>query len=264
MRKTIFAALIGLSSLLAASAAVAEGPIRLPQLAAGEVLLEVDGVGIVTTPASIAVVTATAYGYGRTIEEAQRRLAQDIERIRAAARAAGASDADISIAPVAVTDAIRMYDVASRIQAGDMAAAEGRIDVTADSASTVTIRLRNAAGGQELNDRLNPGGAYGRILAPTYELDDPAAARRQARAAALAQARADADAYAERVGMRVVRTLRVSDREGFDFLGTLFTDSNAMEYVWSLEPSYLYSGRPRRAEVRSAAVVGVDYVLAPR
>jgi uncharacterized protein YggE len=261
MHTRFFAALLAACSLVAAAPAAAESAVHLAPLARGEVLLEVAGGGVIRTPASAATITTSAYGYGGNAQEAQRRLAQDTERLRSAAAAAGATPADIRVEPVAVTDEIRMRAMVERMEAGT---AEGG-DGFADAASRITIRLRNPALAAELNARLNdlPAETFGRLTPPVYEIADPVSARRQARSAALEQARADADAYAEALGMRVVRTLRVTDREGFDFLGLLLTDQAALDYVSGLEPSYYRPG-PRRAEVATAAVVGVDYVLAPR
>ena len=259
MRQIIYSALLAASALLAVVPVAAESAVRLPPLAPGEVLLEVDGIGIVRTPATAATVTTVVLGHGGTRREAEQSLAAEVERVRTAARAAGATDADIGVDSTGVDDLTRMVVVADRIEA----ASEGR-DHSVEIANRITIRLRNPGHAAELHDRLNPSSSYGRLSQPVYEIADPAAARRQARNAALGQARADADAYAEALGMRVVRILRATERAGFDYLGTLLTDPEAIDYVSNLGPGYLYYGRTPRAEVATAAVVGVDYVLAPR
>ena len=59
MRKLLVAGFVAASSLMM-TAAAGHGPVTLPPLAPGEVLLEVNAVGIVATPATSATLTASA------------------------------------------------------------------------------------------------------------------------------------------------------------------------------------------------------------
>lgn len=258
MRIPLAAAALAACSL-ATSASGADGPVSLPQLAAGEVLLEVSGLGVVRTPATLAIVTGTAIGRGASEAEARRQLEVEVQRIMAAARAAGAAPGDIHVrtgSSVQIPEDLRVFNVAEPPPA-DEGAAEAPPPVF-HAQSTVVVRLRNPAGAQELHNSI--GGAESYVnRSPTYELTDAAPARRTARARAIAAARADAEAYAAALDMRIVRMLRVTERGGLDFLSMLATESEASARVSWGNPPHV-----RGPEVETYAVVGVDFVLAPR
>lgn len=251
MNRAILAALVGASAV--ATPAAAQEPAAALILAPGEVLLEVDGVGRTRTAATVATITVSATGEGRTIEEARRRRDSDVERIVAAARAAGAADSDISVGPVSFDEALTTFDV-EEPPPPEIGASipEPREYAT----SSVTIRLHRADRARELHDRvIHEGGDS--IAPPVYELVDDREARREARRLAVADATEDAEAYAAALGMRVVRTVRVTERAGLDFLSMAVTERY-------LAQRFARADTRADAQVETQAVVGVDFVLARR
>jgi uncharacterized protein len=96
------------------------------------------------------------------------------------------------------------------------------------------------------------------VTGPTYELVDDSAARRSARAQAIAAARADAEAYAESLGMRVLRVVRVTERVGLDFMSLFVGQPNLTRRI--------QEGMTGRTspEIATQVIVGVDFALAPQ
>ena len=78
---------------LAAPALAADPIAPAPQLAPGEALLSVNGLGNVRSPATLATVTGRADARGATEAEARRALDAEIRDMTAAAREAGAAAA---------------------------------------------------------------------------------------------------------------------------------------------------------------------------
>lgn len=248
--------------LLAAAAALlcafpaqaAAGPVRLQPLASDEVLLEVDGFAIVGTPASLAMFRTTVHGSGATNAEARRSVAAEIERVSAIARQAGAAPADIRVLQTDIVEArMRAFDVE------ESESSERPHDYHLSAA--VEIRLRNAAGAADVHRRIenDPSHLWTR---PLYTLDDDSGPRGEARRRALAAARADAEALAAALGMRIVRTLRVTERSGIDSIGLIISERWAAERLWPrFDPA---TALRTEAVVDTVAIVGVDYALAPR
>lgn len=246
MRTLFTAAVIGLA---APAAAVTGEDIRisLPPLAAGEALLETDGEGFVRTPADFATISAALYGSGDTREAASRSVEEEVRRVSALAIAMGASPSDIRVDP---------SDDRVRLAASEGAASGGVRQSRA--ARRIVIRLRDVARAAELHRIVTRNDPAVHYVGLVYGLDDDAGPRREARRLALAAARADAEAYAAALGMRIVRTLRISERDVLDFPVMPGAERSTVE-AWI--PSFVRRGRP---EVETAAIVGVDYVVAPR
>ncbi|HEX9932773.1 MAG TPA: SIMPL domain-containing protein [Allosphingosinicella sp.] len=256
MRKLIVAAWLTATSLLVAVPAAADSPVTLPPLAAGEVLLETNAIGIATSPATSARLTIAVSVEGATEAEARRAAAAAVQRVTAAARAAGVAASDIDASAVEVSSDPYLDDMMMN------AAMEANLTTDASevhtASATVTIRMRSAAATPALHrtleaiDNVNAG-------VPEYSLDDDSAARRTARGEAVRKARADAEAYAAALGMRLGRVLRVTERTGLDFLGMAFSESNtAMRTFRDYERSVA------EGQVMTFVVVGVDYALTPR
>src|SRR5215217_8506235 len=255
MRKLIVAASAVFSSLLIAVPAAADGPISLPPLAPGEVLLEVSGAGTVKTPATSATFIVSVATEGESEAAARRSADASIRRVIAAARAAGVAPGDYEASPIENSE----YPV------GDMNAmvmnvfgeSEAGSQPSNFASATVTIRMRSAAAAPALAPTLTRIDGVASAT-PEYVLDDDTAARRGARADAIRRARADADAYAATLNMRVARVLRITERSGFDPMTMLFSSGSEMERRME--------GRERAAidgQIETSAMVGVDFALAP-
>jgi uncharacterized protein YggE len=255
MRKTVVAAWLALSAVIASVPAAADGPISLPPLAPGEVLLEVSAAGTVSTPATSATIAVDVSGDGDDDRAARRMLDERLEQVRAGARAAGAAAADISVGSVRTgTPEVEFFNDLGAAGMNTMTSDGGR------ASAAVTIRLRSVAGVEPLRDRLGliDGVSVGEAQ---YALDDDSAARRQARADAIRRARADADAYAATMNMRIVRVLRVTERGGFDLMSAMFGN----ESLFARQMEGRMSGRGRSSSrIETVALVGVDFALAPR
>jgi uncharacterized protein YggE len=242
--KTLLAA----AALMASTApAFAEGsPVSLPRLAPGEVLLEVNAAGRVTSPATRALMTVSLNESGTSAAEARAELRRQVDRVTAAARAAGASSADIREVGVG----------AGHVMDGHRSGPGEERSYYANT--QVEIRLRNAAAAPALYRTLHPELA-GMPEPIVYEIDDDSAVRRQARDLALRNARADAESYAAAANLRIVRVLRVTERMGLDALSMTITESNT-----AFNTMRDWTGTGGRPEVHTFAILGVDYVLAPR
>jgi uncharacterized protein len=258
MRKSVIAAWAVLCSLAAAVPASADSPVSLPPLAPGEVLLEVNAVGVVRTPATSAVVTANVSAMGTTEEEARRSAQATAARVAAAARAAGVAPGDIAAGEISVdqtlsTDIYAMnasYEANLAEAAPETHYASAAVVITVRSAAAVTVpalvRTLSAI------EHVEAG-------SPQYRLDDDRAARREARARAVQNARADAESYASSMGMRIVRVLRATERTGLDAMPMMLTENNALGRFIQEGPG----GSNRDAQIETYAILGVDYALAP-
>jgi len=257
MRMVLAAAMLAASSLVAPPAA-ADSPVSLPQLAPGEVLLEVNAVGIARSPATSATITVNVTGRGASEADARRALDAEVRRISASARAAGASQADIEVTPTGSGE--QMDDMMNVDLGGEGAASEQSDEQPRRhyASSNVVIRLSNPRRAADLHQAVQ-GREDVTASSPDYELADERPARRTARAEAIQNARADAESYAAALGMRIVRILRVTERTGLDFVGMALSESNtAMRTFRGLERSRA------DAQVETYVLTGVDFVLAPR
>lgn len=264
MRKIVVAGWLAASSLVLAVPAAADSPVTLAPLAPGEVLLEVSGVGIARTPATSATITASVSASGETEAEARRNAATALQRISAAARAAGVAAADIEAGTVQVShDPYADYSGAMyENTVSDLNASDSMMNMASASehraAASVAIRLRSAAAAGPLQRSL---ASLENVTAgePAYQLDDDSAARRTARAEAVRKARVDAETYAATMNMRVARVLRVTERTGLDLLALGLTEnSTILREVQGLERQM------RDGQIGTYAIVGIDYALAPR
>lgn len=249
MRLVIAAAALALAAPAAAQPTGAPAP-----LARGEVLLEVNAVGVDQAAATRASFTIYATGRGRTAEEAARTLRIAEERVLAAALAAGARRPDV-VALTSDTGRVADEEVVEAVE-GVANAGEARAREHI-ARTTIEVRLRGRSTTETLrrvvleNESLMAGEAV-------FELDDERAARRRARTDAITKARADAEAYADALGMRIARIMRVTERIGDQTLSSALLEPRLISRL---------AGRGRVQTdgiVETFAMVGVDYVLAPR
>ncbi len=122
--------------------------------------------------------------------------------------------------------------------------------------SLVQIGLRDVGRVDDLRQRLRSAGVD-MSSDPTYSLTDDRAARRSARADAIATARASAESYADSLGIRVARIVRVTERIGANSLNLLANNANLS---WTVHAP----GGSTEPDVRTHIFVGVDFALAPR
>jgi len=257
-------------ALAGAAPLSAQSRVTTAPLAEGEVLAEVNGIGVVTTRADRATFSFAIKGTGDTDAAARADAERNVSEVRARLRALGVADADTRIDPVAAFPANDMERAMAAAQAAmDEAAAEAQrqsSDVapprqtthashTASAGAEIVVRnMASVPAVQALLDQRDIQTLQG----PTYALSDDGAQRRQARLQAMEKARADADTYAAALNMRVVRVVRVTERLGMEAMSMAFQE-RLMSSIFN--PAM---GRGNRSEVPTIVLVGVDYVLAPR
>jgi len=223
-------------------------------LAPNEVLLETGGGAVVRSPATRATMTISVH-VSDMDGAAGQAVALAVERVRAAARSAGARPQDIDVSThssrgvgmeAAPHADLRVVDVD---ESGGFASA--RVAIVLD-------QPRNAAALAATVEEID--GVVG--AETTYSIPDRAPSRRAARERAIQNARFNAESYAAAMNMRVVRLLRVSDLERThnDPFGMLDA-ADVRAVLLRNSGDGTGGGDP---EVASFAVVAVDFALAPR
>jgi uncharacterized protein YggE len=272
---------IALSLVLAGSAplvagAVAQSPVSMPPLAAGEVLLETSNLGMVSTRADFATMTVTISAGGVTEAAARAATEAKIREARAALRALGVAGDAVTVHPIttsptppagfegadmnmamAVENAAMAMDEAMTENSTVVAMEEMPQPPEASGQARMEILIRNVDRVAAVQQVLGGHGIYAFGGPPVYALADAAAPRRQARAQALQKARADAEAYAASLNMRVARILRVTERTGLETLALLASEPSMMMRTFG-------GGGVNGPDIQTRVVVGVDFALAPR
>jgi uncharacterized protein YggE len=240
------AALALAGAALAATAAPAQD-IAIT-LAPGEVLLKVEAQGEHLARPDVVSVRAGVVTTGRTAKQALAANAELANRVLDAVRAAGIQPRDIRTSELAVSPQYAPERPERRDDEGL------RTIVGYFARNTLSLRLRDLTKAPEIVDSLFSAGAN-EVRGPTFSLSDPAPATRAARQAAVAAARLEADTYAEALGMKVARVLRVSERGEFRN-----EDGDTIVVMGSRT-------RPTPMEPGEIAITGrvwIDYALVPR
>lgn len=230
-----------------------ESPVRAETLAPGEVLLETGAFAQVTVPADRATFTIPLISEGTDDAAARRAHRALVARVIEAARRAGVP-AD-GIVAFSGTGDLTLYT--HRIMRPP-AEAEGSAGAIASS--MIILHLGDIRRVEDVGRAVREAGAEMITqYRPEYSLIETGPARREAKARALAMARADAEAYAAALDMRVVRVARISERLGLD----MYTLGMGYTGLYRRRVSTLL-GEETGPEIEIGAVVGVDFVLAPR
>lgn len=236
------------------SAGGAGSPVRTHPLGPDELLVEVGGIGVVTTRADLATITATVQAYGDGPAAARRAAEGRARELVAAARRAGVPADAIEVRHGQALTAMTVFDVLEEPPPAEDASAGNDQD-----ASTITIRLRDIDRAPALGSALTEAGAA--VSPITYSLIDRTEARRAARAQALAMAEADAEAYAAATNRRVARLVRLTDRIGFDIYGLAINNAALMQNMRGMQDPSAPQTSP---EITTIILLGADYALAPR
>jgi uncharacterized protein YggE len=201
IHRTWKSAIIAIAAMAAAPAIATDVPVT--PLAPDEVLLELASTGLSHNQADKVTAQVTVSASASTSAEARRLVASQVERFRAAARAAGVAADDIKVEHPQRFGFVgnAAYDLPEELPQPQKATASAVIE----------IRLREPSRFGAVRDALEAAGATN-VAGPAYDLSDDRTAREQAKADALAKGRAEAEAYARSLGMRVVRLVRVSER----------------------------------------------------
>jgi uncharacterized protein YggE len=220
------------------------------ELRPGEVLLSVEGDGEDLSRPDVMTVRAGAVTTGSTARAALEANNQLANRLIEAVRSSGVEARDVRTANLSVTP---------RFNPGDEERAERdgrRPQITGYIAqNSLELRLRDLAAAPRILDALFAAGAN-HVVGPSFALSDPKPAQARARIAAIADAQAEAAAYADGLGMRVARVLRVSQRGNFNVEqgGDSIVVTGAMRRGTPVEPG----------EIRTAVRVWIDYAMVPK
>lgn len=123
--------------------------------------------------------------------------------------------------------------------------------------NSLEVRVRDLNRAPRIFEALIAAGAND-VRGPNFSLSEPAAARRLARLEAIRLAREQAEAYAEALEMRVVRVIRVSERD--------LAAENVNNFFGGFVTAGGASRRPEfePGEIPTSVRVWVDFALAPR
>lgn len=138
---------------------------------------------------------------GADANAAMRANAEQMDKVMSAVRAAGIASRDIQ------TGGINLYPQYRHVEN------EAPVITSYQANNSVNLRVRDIAKLGQVLDALAAAGAN-QINGPSFEVDQTEPLYDQARMAALDKARARAELYAQRLGMRVLRIVSVSEGGG--------------------------------------------------
>jgi uncharacterized protein YggE len=217
-------------------------------LAPGEVLLKVEADGEAKTRPDMMGISAGVVTTGRTAKAALAANNALANRLLDAVRAQGVAPRDVRTEELSVKP---QFDKTDEQRANDEDRSPRIVGYIATN--TLSLRLRDLSKAPDIVNALFEAGANN-VHGPSFELSDPAPARREARRAAIAAARVQADDYAGALGMRISRVLRVSERGDFDE-----ENGNSITVTGSrIPPTPLEPG-----EVTTRIQVWIDYAMVP-
>jgi hypothetical protein len=217
-------------------------------LAPGEVLLNVQAQGEHRSRPDVMTITAGVVTTASSAREALSTNNALAARLIEVVRSRGIDPRDARTADLSVEPQIE--------ELGEQEEGRGRAPRVLGFVATnqLELRLRDLTKAPDIVDALFAAGANA-VQGPTFSLADPAPAQRLARRAAVAAAREEADTYAEALGLRVSRVLRVSERGDFEWEGG--------------EQIVVTGSRVRRTpiepgELSTRITVWIDYAMVPR
>jgi hypothetical protein len=221
-------------------------------LAPGEVLLQVQAQGNHLVRPDMMTITAGVVSVGPSAREAMAANSALASRLIDVVRSQGIDPRDAKTAELSVEPPMEELsdDVAERAERQG----RGPRILGYVARNRLELRLRDLAKAPDIIDALFSAGANS-VEGPRFSLANPAPAERLARRAAVESARQEADTYAEALGMRVSRVLRVSERGHFEWEGgdTITVTGNRIR-------------RPNigAGELTTNITVWIDYAMVPR
>lgn len=191
-----------LASTFLVSTAASAQTTALEVLAPDQTLLEVQSTGQSYIAPDQASVTGGVVTFATTSREAANSNARAMNEVVAALKKAGVAARDIQTQSVSLDPQFN-YDR----QGGEPPRITGY-----QARNAVTVRIRDVKKASEMLTVLFEAGANN-VNGPYFSLEDDSAAVAEARSDAVTEAKAEADAYAAAFGMRVVKVLRISERQ---------------------------------------------------
>lgn len=181
---------------------VAVGLAALAACGGNDTILTVHASGATRTTPDLAVVTLGVSARGATAQAAQQAQSTRMAAVLAAARAAGVEEADVQTVGFSIDPQYTYPRNASPRVSGYV------------STNLVAIRVKNLSAVSGLIDATVAEGAN-ELHGIQFTFQDQEASRDAARAEAVTIARQRADAYAEAAGLRVARTLSITEPGGY-------------------------------------------------
>lgn len=217
------------------------------ELRPGETLLEVEAEGVHLDRPDVMTISAGVVTTGATAALALRENSAVANRLIEAVRAHGIVPRDVRTAELRIRPRFAPRDR----NAGDEE--EDRRITGYIATNTVELRLRDLTRAPQLLDALLQAGANS-VRGPSFSLSDERPARLAAQREAVRLAREEAEVYAQALGMRVGRVLRLSER------GRNMEAENYIVVTGSRIPAPPIEPGEIGTEVR----VWVDFALAPQ
>ncbi|MEA3010126.1 MAG: uncharacterized protein QOJ91_1818 [Sphingomonadales bacterium] len=248
MRLAGLALALALAAFPAAAAAQAI-PIALNP---SEVLLNVEAEGSQKSRPDVMTITAGVVTVAPTAAKALSANSELAYRLVDVIRSKGVDPRDVRTTELSVDPQFEELSDEAQVRADREHRARRILGYVATN--KLELRLRDLGKGPDLIDALFGAGANS-VEGPEFSLADPAPAERLARRAAVEAARLEADTYAEALGMRVARVLRVSERGDFESEGgndIVVTGSRIRRTP--IEPG----------ELTTRITVWIDYAMVPR
>lgn len=221
-------------------------------LSPGEVLLNVEAEGRHRSHPDVMTVTAGVVTTARTAREALTANSAQANRLVDMVRGRGIEPRDVRTTELRVVPQFEELSDAAA-EAADREGREPRI-LGYVASNKLELRLRDLAKAPDLIDALFAAGANS-VQGPEFSLSDPTPAEREARRSAVAAARLEADTYAEALGMRIARVLRVSERGAFD--------SDEGNHI-VVTGSRIRGAPIQPGELTTRINVWIDYAMVPR
>ena len=250
MRRALF---ISLALLGASTAAAQTSPTEV--LAPNQTLLEVQSTGQSFVAPDQATLTGGVVTFATTSREAADSNARAMAQVVAALKKAGVAPRDIQTQSVSL-DPQSNYD---------RQGAEPPRITGYQARNAVTVRVRDVTKASELLTVLFEAGAND-VNGPFFSIEDDSAAVTKARADAVSQAKAEADAYATAFGMRVVKVLRISERQRSATYESIVVTGSRIRPAGAPPPPPPPMSSPavEVGEMEQKVTIWVDFALGPK
>lgn len=242
----LVAAALAALLVAAAPAAAQNAPLTLQP---GETLLEVQAEGVHLSRPDVMTITAGVVTTAATAPEAMQANNSLATRLIERVRALGVNPRDIRTQRLSLRP---RFDEQQRA-AADRDDREPRI-IGYIASNDLELRLRDLSRAGEILAALIDAGANS-VRGPQFSLSQPRPADLAAQQDAIRIARENADSYAQALGMRVARVLRVSERSRYsDGRDGTITVTGSRNSRTPIEPG----------EISTRSQTWVDFALVPR
>lgn len=218
-------------------------------LAPGEVLLKVEAEGQHLSRPDVVTMSAGVVTTGPTAREALAANAALGSKVLDTIRTSGIAPRDVRTSQLTVIPQYQREPNGSRFEDDNVRRISGYL-----ARNRLELKLRDLSKAPAIINAMFEAGAN-EVRGPSFSLSDPAPALRAARRAAVVEARSEAETYAEALGMRITRVLRVSERQAFEREDDAYiTVTGSSVGAPPLEPG----------ELKTRVQVWIDYAMVPR